>query len=123
MKKIIMSIVVMVFAISLHAEKVGPWDLDELYTVPAYESTDLAPASGVNSILYQSLDYLGNTVQVFAYYNAPDGEAPANGWPAVVYAHGGTGTASYRWVNYWNNKGYACISMDLEGHIPEKSLV
>ena len=120
MKRLLLCVITILLTINSYAEVVGPWDLNELYTVPAYETTDLVPVDGITSFLYRSLDYLGDTVKVYAYYGVPDGEMPEDGWPAVVYAHGGTGTALYRWVNYWKNKGYACISMDLEGHIPEK---
>jgi uncharacterized protein YjdB/dienelactone hydrolase len=101
-----------------YSETVGPWNLDTLYQVPEWEVTDLAPEDGMTSILFSSIDYLGNPVQVFAYYSAPDGDMPEGGWPAVVHAHGGGGTAYPEWVEYFNNQGYAAISLDLEGHIP-----
>ncbi len=107
------------FWAKLYSEKIGPWELDSLYKVPEWEISNLAPVNGMKSILYHSLEYLGNPVQVFAYYNAPAGVPPEGGWPAVVYAHGGGGTAISSWVTYWNNHGYACITMDLEGHYPE----
>ncbi|MBU2950956.1 discoidin domain-containing protein [Tamlana agarivorans] len=100
------------------SQTVGPWDLDELYEVPEWEATTLAQKDGVTSLLFSSLDYLGNPVQVFAYYSAPSGTMPAGGWPAMVHAHGGGGTAYSQWVNYFNDQGYAAISLDLEGHIP-----
>jgi dienelactone hydrolase len=55
---------------------------------------------------------------VFAYYAAPNGTPPAGGWPAVVCAHGGGGTAYPEWVKFWNGRGYAALAMDLEGHLP-----
>ena len=102
-------------------EKVGPWDLSVLYEVPPWETTDSASQEGMTGILYESLPYKGNPVQVFAYYNAPDGEAPVGGWPAVVCVHGGGGTAFHLWVQEWNERGFAAISMDLEGHFPLRS--
>lgn len=103
------------------SENVGPWDLAALYEVPAWEETDLAAKEGMTGILYGSLPYKGQPVQVFAYYSAPAGEPPEQGWPAMVCVHGGGGTAFDRWVRIWNEHGYAAISMDLEGHIPLKA--
>ncbi|MCM2373946.1 alpha/beta hydrolase family protein [Aporhodopirellula aestuarii] len=100
------------------AEQVGPWELDQLTKVPKWEKTDKAAKEGMTGILFSSISYRGNPVQVFAYYSAPKGTAPAEGWPAVVCIHGGGGTAFDEWVNLWNEHGYAAISMDLEGHLP-----
>jgi cephalosporin-C deacetylase-like acetyl esterase len=103
-----------------YSQTVGPWNLETLYKVPDWEVSNLAPADGVTSILYTLINYLGKKVQVFAYYSAPKGEAPEGGWPAMVHAHGGGGTAYAQWVKYFNKQGYAAISIDLEGHIPTK---
>lgn len=101
-----------------YSQMVGPWNLDDLYKVPEWEVTELATKDGVKSLLFSSLDYLDNPVQVFAYYSAPEGEMPEGGWPAMVHAHGGGGTAYSQWVTYFNEHGHAAISLDLEGHIP-----
>ena len=102
-----------------YSQTIGPWDLTKLYVVPKWEVTTLAPKDGVTSILFSSIDYKGNAVQVFAYYSAPKtGVMPVGGWPAMVHAHGGGGTAYSQWVSYFNDQGYAAISLDLEGHIP-----
>jgi len=70
----------------------------------------------------ESIDYLGEKVEVFAYYNAPSGTPPPGGWPAVVHAHGGGGTAFPQVLTYWNAYGYAAISMDLEDQYPNNSV-
>ena len=98
--------------------KVGPWDLEVLSRVPDYEKTDTASQTGLTGILYESVPYMGNPVQVFAYYGTPDGPVPDDGWPAVVCVHGGGGTAFSEWVKLWNDHGFAAIGMDLEGHFP-----
>lgn len=100
------------------AQNVGPWDLSGLFEVPEWEKTDSASQQGMTGILYKSLPYKDNPVQVFAYYSAPEGEAPEGGWPAVVCVHGGGGTAFNQWIQRWNEHGFAAISMDLEGHFP-----
>ena len=99
-------------------DKVGPWNLTELYKAPKWEKTEKASKPGMTGILYSSLPIKGEKVQVFAYYSAPKGKTPDGGWPAVVCVHGGGGTAFEAWVKQWNDHGYAAISMDLEGHYP-----
>lgn len=100
---------------------IGPWDMDELFETPSYRTTDVQAVDGMTSILYESIDYLDNKVEVYAYYSAPSGTMPSGGWPAVVYVHGGAGTALPEWVEYWNERGYACITMDHHGHYPDGS--
>ena len=36
----------------------------------------------------------------------------------MICAHGGGGTAYPEWVRFWNQRGYAALAMDLEGHLP-----
>ena len=95
-----------------------PWDMEQLYKSPEWEKTTLAPAPGMTALLYKSLPFHEKPVQVFAYYSSPSGRAPTGGWPAVICVHGGGGTAFPKWVQKWNDHGFAAISMDLEGHIP-----
>jgi len=120
MKLFTTSILLYLFLVEGFATTVGPWDLDSLFEVPQWETTDIAAVAGMKSIFYKSIEYKGKAVDVYAYYSAPAGEAPEGGWPALVHVHGGGGTAYPEWVKAWNAHGYACISMDLEGHCPEK---
>ena len=106
------------FILSGQSKTIGPWNLDKLFAVPKYETTDTPSFRGMTGILYQSISYKGKPVQVFACYSAPKGEVPEGGWPAVVCIHGGGGTAFADWVKKWNDHGFAAISMDLEGHLP-----
>lgn len=95
-----------------------PWDLQSIAKTPKTHPCQDRPVKGMKSFFYEGADYKGKPTWVFAYYAAPEGQAPAGGWPAVVCAHGGGGTAYSAWVKYWNQRGYAAISMDLEGHLP-----
>ncbi|MDA0766220.1 MAG: prolyl oligopeptidase family serine peptidase [Verrucomicrobia bacterium] len=95
-----------------------PWNAAALAKAPKTHPTSVRPAKGMRSFFYEGADYKGRPTQVFAYYAAPGGDPPAGGWPAVVCAHGGGGTAYPGWVRYWNSRGYAAIAMDLEGHLP-----
>ena len=99
-------------------ERVLVWDFKALFEKPKIHETKERHAKGLRSFFYEGVDYKGNPTKVFAYYGAPKGKAPDDGWPAVVCAHGGGGTAYPEWVRFWNNKGYAAIAMDLEGHLP-----
>ncbi len=103
-----------------YSSNVGPWNLQALFSAPDHELIDTISSVGMKGVLYQSINYKGNPVKVFAYYSAPNGEMPEGGWPAVVCVHGGGGTAFADWVKKWNEHGFAAISMDLEGHYPLK---
>jgi len=95
-----------------------PWDVSALSKTPKVYPTPERPAKGMRSFFYEGADYKGKPTWVFAYYAAPGGTPPAGGWPAVVCAHGGGGTAYPDWVKEWSKRGYAAIAMDLEGHLP-----
>ena len=100
------------------AARKTPWDLAALLRVPALQATQECAAPGMRSFFFEGLEYKTKLTSVFAYYAAPAGQPPAGGWPAVVCAHGDDGTAFPDWVKTWNENGYAAISMDLEGRLP-----
>jgi len=102
------------------AKRMLAWDTASLFAVPKVHATGECPAPGMRGFFYEGADYKGKATWVFAYYAAPEGKVPAGGWPAVVCAHGGGGTAYPDWVKQWNDRGYAAVSMDLEGHLPDK---
>ncbi|MCB1275321.1 PhoPQ-activated protein PqaA family protein [Prosthecobacter sp.] len=105
---------------SLHAEKVGPWDLDALKsTVPAMKW--VRQDQPIQSLTYAGEKYQGHDTEVFAFYASPItiGEAkPGTKFPGVVLIHGGGGTAFADWVHLWAKRGYAAIAMDLNGSRP-----
>ena len=94
------------------------WDTKALFATPKVHEAKDRLAKGMRSFFYEGADYKGRSTWVFAYYATPVGKAPEGGWPAVVCAHGGGGTAYPEWVKRWNSDGYAAITMDLEGHLP-----
>ena len=106
--------------LSLHGEKVGPWDLDALKShVPAVQW--LRQDQPIHSLKYEGEKYLGNDTEVFAFYASPItlGEAKVGAkFPGVVLIHGGGGTAFADWVQLWAKRGYAAIAMDLNGSRP-----
>ena len=102
------------------AKRTLAWDTAALFAVPKVNATGECPSPPMRAFFYEGADYKGRPTRVFAYYATPKGKPPAGGWPAVVCAHGGGGTAYPEWVKQWNDHGYAAISMDLEGHLPNK---
>jgi len=96
----------------------GIWDEAQLYKIPKSYPAREFQAPGVKSLYYEGLKYKDKETKVYAYYGVPEGKAPDGGWPAVVLVHGGGGTAYPEYVKWWNQRGYAAISMDLEGHLP-----
>ncbi len=94
------------------------WDLKALFRTPKVHKTEERPAKELRSFFYEGALYKGTPTRVFAYYATPEGNPPKGGWPAVICAHGGGGTAYPEWVRFWNGRGYAALAMDLEGHLP-----
>lgn len=69
----------------------------------------------IKALFYSTLPYKGKETRAFAYIGIPESD---NSVPAIVLVHGGGGTAFHEWVKIWNDRGYAAISMSLEGHMP-----
>ncbi|MCE9545408.1 MAG: acetylxylan esterase [Planctomycetia bacterium] len=99
-------------------KRIVAWDVPALSKIPAIHDTKERAAKGMRAFFYEGADYKGRPTWVFAYYAAPAGKMPEGGWPAVVCAHGGGGSAYPDWIKEWNKHGYAAIAMDLEGHLP-----
>lgn len=87
-------------------------------TIPAYKRVPAMDVGGIQALFLNGPPYDGKPTKIFAYFSLPEGPAPVGGFPAMVLIHGGLGTAFYKWVRLWNERGYAAISMDTEGHIP-----
>ncbi|CAK7226836.1 hypothetical protein SBRCBS47491_006363 [Sporothrix bragantina] len=97
-----------------------------------YNNGSAALSVGTNTLLlYTQVGIHGNTVATSGYMVVPDGDAPADGWPVVAWAHGTTGiadkcaptindTAGDKTTNSvllanWVSQGYAVVSTDYEG--------
>ena len=86
-----------------------------VYEVPAVYPLASQDVGDIKAVFYETLPYKGKPTRAFAYLGIPKSDKPV---PAMVLVHGGGGTAFHQWVKIWNDRGYAAISMSLEGHMP-----
>lgn len=84
----------------------------KIYWIPAQDQ------GSVKGLFYTTLPYKGKPTRAFAYLGIPKSDKPV---PAMVLVHGGGGKAFYEWVKIWNDRGYAAISMSLEGDMPDST--
>ena len=97
----------------------GPvsWPMERLVQPPrTFETPAEMKTNGVETVFLEGEPYHGQPTRIFAYYGVPkrtDGEKV----PAMVLVHGGNGSAFYRWVKLWNDRGYAAISIDTCGSV------
>ena len=95
--------------------------LGELTNAPTMRADDTSMATTninageLKAIYFDALNYTGATTRVYAYVGIPSGASAANPVPGVVLVHGGGGTAYSEWVIEWANRGYAAISIAVEG--------
>jgi pimeloyl-ACP methyl ester carboxylesterase len=94
-----------------------PWDRKALYQAPKTYPAPGFEAAGVKALFYESVPYKGKPTRVFAWYGAPTVK-PGEKLPAMVILHGGGGSAMADRVQFWTQRGYAAISMDLSGCTP-----
>ena len=103
----------------LPAQRARVAALSRLTTAPAmhlaegFDSTD-----NLVAIYYEALDWQGQPTKVFAWLGMPDEYEGTV--PAVVLVHGGGGTAFKNWVQEWTARGYAAISIAVEGQVDRK---
>jgi cephalosporin-C deacetylase-like acetyl esterase len=96
--------------------------LGELKAPPAvYDaSADAATEStaAMQAVYFEGLPYRGSSTRAFAWLGLPQ---KRNGKvPGVVLVHGGGGTAFKEWVKLWNDRGFAAISIAVEGQTDVK---
>jgi dienelactone hydrolase len=95
--------------------------LGNITTVPTMFADDTSSttttvnAGELKAIYFNALDYQGSPTRVYAYVGIPAGASAASPVPAVVLVHGGGGTAFSTWVQKWLDRGYAAISIAVEG--------
>lgn len=94
------------------------WDRELLAIAPLATEASEGQVAGLQSFYLDGLPYQGRPTKFYAYFGLPSNASGKV--PAVVLVHGGGGTAFADWVKYWNNKGYAALALDTEGHVPLK---
>lgn len=118
--RILSIITLLIFSVALNAqdfEKPLTGLLDsQIYKAPEIYWEPLKDQGDVKALFYETLSYKGKATRAFAYIGIPESKQPV---PAMVLVHGGGGKAFYEWVKIWNDRGYAAISMSLEGHMPD----
>ena len=88
--------------------------LGELTAAPKMMDAQGFPAAdSIKAIYYDALPWKGKPTKAFGWLGIPakrDGKIPG-----VVLVHGGGGTAFKDWVRRWNDRGFAAISIAVEG--------
>lgn len=137
MKKISHFALVQFLAFTVWAQPSGRWsdaelvrarkqvlDLGELQAAPKVrnrsgEIVSITPGR-IQSIFFDALDYEGESTRAFALIEIPENASTENQVPGIVLVHGGGGSAFEDWVELWVARGYAAISIAVEGQINER---
>lgn len=93
-------------------------ELGSLTAAPAWEEVPGSAKRGLRAIYYDSVPWEGRPTKVFAWLGLP--EKAAGPVPGIVLVHGGGGTAYRDWVREWNARGFAAISIAVEGQTDGK---
>jgi len=94
--------------------------LGELTAPPAWRAAEgVADGDGLKVIYFDALPYQGKPTKVFAWLGFPTNRSGKV--PGVVLVHGGGGTAFKEWVEPWTAKGFAAISIAVEGQTDERN--
>jgi dienelactone hydrolase len=72
-------------------------------------------AGELKAIYFDALEYEGKPTRAYAWLGIPKGASKKSKVPGVVLVHGGGGSAFREWVELWNTRGYAAISIAVEG--------
>ncbi len=99
------------------------WDTETLFaTKPELQETDVSLGNNIQTFKFRSAPY-GNkeSTWVFAAIGVPTGEKPKDGYPAIVLVHGGGGTVSKGWIEYWTQQGYVALAFDNFGNQLDKN--
>ena len=88
--------------------------LGELVQPPSVHPAEgFTQEDGLKPIFFDALPSKGRPTRVFAWLGLPAGLTDKA--PGIVLVHGGGGTAFKDWVSQWNQRGYAAISIAVEG--------
>ena len=90
------------------------WPMAQLSSAPKTFDAEGLETNDVKVTFLEGLPYHGRATRIFCYYGVPK-RGPGEKVPGMVLVHGGAGSTFYRWVRFWNDRGYAAISMDTCG--------
>ncbi len=88
------------------------------YQAEGFASDD----ESIRAIYYESLPWKEKSTRVFAWLGLPKQSSLKNSEgriPGIVLVHGGGGTAFQDWVKRWNARGFAAVSIAVEGQTDE----
>jgi dienelactone hydrolase len=95
--------------------------LDNIPTMRNEGGNAISVSAGERKSLYfDALEYRGKATRVFAWLGIPDDASAGKTVPGIVLVQGGGGTAFKEWVEKWNARGYAAISIAVEGQTDEQ---
>jgi len=98
--------------------------LGNLTTAPRIHNVDgssvTVAAGEMKALFIDALDYRGKATRVYAWLGLPEGASAEKPVPGIVLVQGGGGTAFREWVEKWNARGYAAISIAVEGQTDER---
>ena len=100
------------------------WRIDELFAAPAFRELDdpVSAWPGLKSLMVSGKGPNDTSAEFFCYYGRPEGPAPEGGFPGVVLAHGGGGTAFPNYTKEWIDRGFAVIALDWYNQRPAPGL-
>ena len=94
--------------------------LGELTNAPSYHPfLKSSKKENPQAIYMESLVWEGKETRAYAWLGLPK-VSKNEKVPGVVLVHGGGGSAFKQWVEEWNERGFAAISIAVEGQIDKK---
>ncbi len=95
-------------------------ELKQLTTAPALHDADgYTPHNGIRAVYFDALPYKGKPTRAFAWLGIP--QKRSGRVPGIVLIHGGGGSAFKNWVEEWTARGFAAISVAVEGQTDQKT--
>ena len=88
-------------------------DAPQIHTAKGSKSSD-----NPRAIFFDALPWKGKSTRSYGWLGLP--ESTESKVPAMVLVHGGGGSAFKEWVERWNDKGFAALSIAVEGQTDSK---
>ena len=93
------------------------WDTEELFSREVEtQSVDLNLGEGITAFTFKGEAYPEKNLTetwVYAAVGVPQTAMPEGGYPAIVLVHGGTGYVFKEWINFWTDKGFVALALDM----------